>query len=187
MFFPLVAGACADSAVALGRIGQFLLAEEHAEPYTILPEAEFAIDAEGDFTWETVHAGKVSAEVQPDITENKDKNGEPPPPTEDKAVADVRSTVAEEKCEDEPETQKDVRGWFGRKSRGKPQPEPALPTNVQKEGETARGENVEKTEKPFELKDIDFKVGKGSFVVFLGPVGCGKVGPCLAHPCCACG
>ena len=51
MFFPLVvAGACADSAVVHERICQFILApEEEEEPYTIRPEAELAINAEGDF------------------------------------------------------------------------------------------------------------------------------------------
>ena len=54
MFFPGVIAAAADGAVALGRIGKFLTAEELAEPYAIRKESDFAIDVNGDFEWETV-------------------------------------------------------------------------------------------------------------------------------------
>ena len=45
---------CADAAVALGRIGSFLTAEELAEPYAIDKDCKHAIEVEGDFQWETV-------------------------------------------------------------------------------------------------------------------------------------
>ena len=45
---------CADAAVALGRIGSFLTAEELAEPYAIDKDSKHAIDVEGDFQWEAV-------------------------------------------------------------------------------------------------------------------------------------
>ncbi|KII85509.1 hypothetical protein PLICRDRAFT_145262 [Plicaturopsis crispa FD-325 SS-3] len=53
IFFPLVLAACTDAVVALGRISKFLTAEELEEPYSIDAESKNAVDAEGDFTWET--------------------------------------------------------------------------------------------------------------------------------------
>lgn len=164
-----MAGACADSAVALGRIGQFLLAEEQEEPYTIRPDAELAIDVEGNFTWETAHTGQASVEVQPDVTKNPDKNGEPPPSKDDKA----EETEKGEEDEGKKGEQKDGRGWFGRKGKGKSQP--VLPTEASKESEKEEKKEEKAEEKPFQLNDLDFKVPKGAFVVVLGPVGSGKV------------
>ena len=43
-----------DAFVALHRIGNFMRAEELAIPYEIDPNADAAIDVDGDFTWETV-------------------------------------------------------------------------------------------------------------------------------------
>ena len=168
MFFPLVAGACADSAVALGRIGQFLLAEE--EPYTICPEAELAINAEGDFTWETAHAFTAPTEVQPDVTKNSGKNGEPPPSKGDKGERTEKGLNEEEMSEGNQGKLKDGRGWFGRKGKS----QPVLPTDALKESKEEENQE-ERDEKPFGLNNLDFKVQKGSFVVVLGPVGSGKV------------
>ncbi|EPT04803.1 hypothetical protein FOMPIDRAFT_110493 [Fomitopsis schrenkii] len=120
MFFLLVAGAWADSAVALGRIGQFLLAEEQDELYTIHPEAELAIDADSDFTWETVHdTASASAEGQPDVTKNPNKSGEPTPPAGEKTK---ESEAGQRPGGGEKEGEKRRRGWFGRKGQARAEP-----------------------------------------------------------------
>ena len=169
MFFPLVAGACADSAVALGRIGQFLLAEEQEEPYTICPEAELAINAEGDFSWETAHACAAPTEVQPDVTNNSGKNGEPSKGDEGKRTEKILNE--EEKSEGNQGKSKDGREWFGRKDKS----QPVSPTDALKESKEEENQEEKDEEKPFGLNNLDFKVQKGSFVVVLGSVGSGKV------------
>ncbi|GJJ12857.1 hypothetical protein Clacol_007102 [Clathrus columnatus] len=73
VFIPFVFSACADAYVALGRIGEFLTAEELAEAYMIEPNMEeggtkFGVKVEGDFTWE-------SASAAPNKNAGKSKGG----------------------------------------------------------------------------------------------------------------
>ena len=165
MFFPMVVASSTDSIVALGRIGKFLTSEELDEPYTIAPESKLAIDAEGDFTWETAH--KPPPEKLPDFNKNQSKHGPPRPPPEKKD-----KKAKKEKAKDEKKGPK-RRGWFGRKGKD----EPVLPTHASEVDEQGgKDKKDEETEKPFELKDLSFKVPRGSFAVVLGPIGSGKVG-----------
>ncbi|GJE92383.1 multidrug resistance-associated ABC transporter [Phanerochaete sordida] len=60
IFFPMVIANTADAAVALGRIGSFLTAEELAEPYKIDKSSKYAVDVDGDFTWETAWKAAVA-------------------------------------------------------------------------------------------------------------------------------
>ncbi|KAL0575422.1 hypothetical protein V5O48_006538, partial [Marasmius crinis-equi] len=46
--------AFSDALVALRRIGSFLTAEELDEPYEVDAKTSYAIQVDGDFTWETV-------------------------------------------------------------------------------------------------------------------------------------
>lgn len=71
MFIPFVFSACSDAYVALGRIGEFLTAEELGEPYTIEDNmdgegAKWGVKVEGDFTWESANAAP---------NQSKDKSG----------------------------------------------------------------------------------------------------------------
>ena len=164
MFFPMVVASCTDSIVALGRIGKFLTSEELDEPYTIAPESKLAIDAEGDFTWETAH--KPPPEELPDFTKAHGKHGPPRPPPEKKDEKEKKDKAKDEKG-------RKRRGWFGRKGKD----EPELPTHGSDVDEKGSGidKTDEESEKPFELKDLSFKVPRGSFAVVLGPIGSGKV------------
>ncbi|KII85519.1 hypothetical protein PLICRDRAFT_319144 [Plicaturopsis crispa FD-325 SS-3] len=54
LYFPLVLSNCSDAVVALGRISEFLLAEELDKPYILDVESKDAVSVEGNFTWETV-------------------------------------------------------------------------------------------------------------------------------------
>ncbi|TFY55007.1 hypothetical protein EVJ58_g8525 [Rhodofomes roseus] len=153
MFFPMVVASCTDSIVALGRISDFLTSEELDEPYTIQSESKFAVDVEGDFTWETAH--KPPPEELPDLAgadrgKHGPSRGRPPQDKKDKQKADGKRSG----------------GWFGRKKKD----EPVLPT----EGSQEKTKDEEQEERPFELKDLNFKVSGGSFAVVLGPIGSGK-------------
>ncbi|KAG9227354.1 hypothetical protein CCMSSC00406_0004107 [Pleurotus cornucopiae] len=50
--FPIVLGSLSGAIVALNRISTFLLAEELPEPYPIDVNSKYAVDVDGDFTWE---------------------------------------------------------------------------------------------------------------------------------------
>lgn len=160
MFFPMVVASCTDSIVALGRIGQFLASEELDEPYTVEPENKLAIDAEGDFTWETAH--KPPPEALPDFTKAQSGHRAPASPKDKKDKKEKGQGKGEKGGR---------RGWFGRKGKD----EPVLPTDGSKVDEKDK-KDKETEEKPFELKDLSFKVPRGSFAVVLGPIGSGKVG-----------
>ncbi|RXW15854.1 hypothetical protein EST38_g10001 [Candolleomyces aberdarensis] len=63
VFFPFVLSALSDAIVALRRIGSFLTAEDLPKPYDIKDELKgVAVDAEGDFVWETVGDPNASDE-----------------------------------------------------------------------------------------------------------------------------
>jgi ABC-type glutathione transport system ATPase component len=53
IFLPFVFSTSSDAYVALGRIGAFLTAEELEEPYLIEEDSKYAVQINGDFTWET--------------------------------------------------------------------------------------------------------------------------------------
>lgn len=156
MTLPGVLAGAADSAVALGRVGKFLIAEELEESYTVKEESKYAIDVDGDFTWETAH---------------KPTTEEPDPKQEKPKVEDVK------KKEEKPETSTTPRkrGFFSKKKA-----EPVLPTTTEgekKEGETEppTTEPEKEAEKPFELLNVKLQVPRGSFVAIVGKVGSGKV------------
>jgi ATP-binding cassette, subfamily C (CFTR/MRP), member 1 len=102
-----------------------------------------------DFTWET--AGKI------DIEEPRDHT-----------VPTGKGTA---KSNDE--VKKSERSLFSRltKNTDKAGGEPTLPTIADDGGSLVK----EAVEKPFELKNLNLKVPKGSFIAIVGRIGCGKV------------
>ncbi|TFK62549.1 P-loop containing nucleoside triphosphate hydrolase protein, partial [Pluteus cervinus] len=70
IFLPFVLASISDSLVALRRISKFLLAEEMSEVYSIDYDRQFAVDVDGDFTWETV--GRLE---EPKFTGDDPKDG----------------------------------------------------------------------------------------------------------------
>ena len=137
---------CVDALVALGRIGKFLTAEDLEEPYAIDEEMKWAVKANATFAWETV--GKPAA-----IPGGKFGMG-------DKGKKD--------------DAAKKENG--GKKKKGKKGEKdgPIHPTNTSEA--SGSGENPEKKpdEKPFELRDLELNVPRGSFVAIVGRVGSGK-------------
>jgi ATP-binding cassette, subfamily C (CFTR/MRP), member 1 len=53
---PLILSSLSDALVALGRISQFLVAEDLPEPYLIDTNLHVAVQVDADFVWETVLA-----------------------------------------------------------------------------------------------------------------------------------
>jgi len=53
-FLPTALSSLSDVVVALGRISDFLSAEEFVESLLIDHEAKNGVEAEGDFTWEAI-------------------------------------------------------------------------------------------------------------------------------------
>ncbi|KAF8580407.1 multidrug resistance-associated ABC transporter [Ramaria rubella] len=75
-YIPFVFSSCSDAYVALGRIGLFLTADELAEPNTVRPESNYAVEVDGDFVWE---AGMVDIGNQSGSSagkKDKYKNGQ---------------------------------------------------------------------------------------------------------------
>ena len=62
LLFPFVLSLVTDAWVSLGRVGQFLTAEELEPSYPIDPSRKFAVDVDGDFTWEVSDIAKVTAD-----------------------------------------------------------------------------------------------------------------------------
>lgn len=57
--FPIVLGSLSGAIVALNRISTFLLAEELPEPYPIDMNSKYAVDVDGDFTWEVTEGAEA--------------------------------------------------------------------------------------------------------------------------------
>jgi ATP-binding cassette subfamily C (CFTR/MRP) protein 1 len=65
ILLPFVFSLCADAVVSLGRISEFLVAEELAPPYPIDPSLKYAVDVDADFTWEVSDPAKAGGEDAP--------------------------------------------------------------------------------------------------------------------------
>lgn len=61
---PFIFSLCADAVVSLGRVSEFLVAEELAPPYPIDPSRKFAVDIDADFTWEVSDPAKARGDDQ---------------------------------------------------------------------------------------------------------------------------
>lgn len=146
IYFPIVLASLSDALVAIRRIGQFLIAEDLAEPYKLDCDQKSAIDVDVDFTWETTMGlGKAEPKFQ-----GRGKGGS------GRTGGQGESGASQSKAG------------------GKPKGAPVLPTFDKKDVETIPKEKEE--EKPFELKNLKFSIPKGSFVGIVGRVGSGKVG-----------
>ncbi|KAL0958947.1 hypothetical protein HGRIS_014261 [Hohenbuehelia grisea] len=91
--FPFALGYLADSLVAFTRISGFLTAEELAQPYRISAESSYAIDADGDFTWE---AKVAEPAAEKDATSKSDGTNQNKPPKQAKDSNDVEQRTGGE-------------------------------------------------------------------------------------------
>ncbi|KAH8103355.1 multidrug resistance-associated ABC transporter [Cristinia sonorae] len=164
LWLPLIGASVAQALVAFSRVSKFLVAEEITDISVTNPESKLAIDAEGDFQWEStakLNSDTSTAETDKDKKAAEDKEKESPPNTD---------TI------DKPKK----KGWFSKKGK-----DPVLPTaqaqdekpEVEKTevtGESTPGSLADNEDKPFGLPDLQFKVAKGAFVAIVGRVGSGK-------------
>ncbi|KAJ2916152.1 hypothetical protein MD484_g4261, partial [Candolleomyces efflorescens] len=148
VFLPFVLSALSDAIVALRRIGSFLTAEDLPKPYDIKEELKgIAIDAEGDFAWETVE--------DPNASEEGGKFGQ-----------SKKGSKKGGKKGSSPKNGGDVL----------PRHNNSDPEKAQS-GDGAQDEKTETSsqeEKPFELKNLNLKIPKGAFIGIVGRVGSGK-------------
>jgi ATP-binding cassette subfamily C (CFTR/MRP) protein 1 len=149
LMLPFVLAGLSDGAVSLRRISKFLTAEELAEPYTIDYERKFAVDVEGDFTWE----------IASKPVEGGQESGHSVKVQDEKIAQTIKPNKG---------------GIF----RGKGRKAPALPMTAEGgRSDDANEKDVDNRadEKPFELNNLKLKVPKGAFVAIVGRVGSGKV------------
>lgn len=144
-FFPLVIANTADAAVAIGRIGSFLTAEELPDPFEIDPKREDAIAVDGDFQWEAANPAASAGKFQ-----TGKSSGGPGHKKDEKPKKDAS-------------TSRKRRSLFGKKT------DSVLPVTA-----TAVDAEEKKVEEPFGLKNLELKIKKGSFVAIVGTVGSGK-------------
>ena len=137
-----------------------MTAEELAEPYKIDSNAEYAIEVDGSFQWETAYKN-ANAGAKFDTGKKHHGHGH--------GHGDKAKDEAKDKSNADGKAKK---GFFGKGKK-----EPVLPVT---DGKTEKGEDEkEKAEdQPFELTDLRLKIPKGSFVAVVGRVGSGKVGLC---------
>lgn len=135
----------ADAAVAIGRIGTFLTAEELPDPFEIDPKREDAIAVDGDFQWEAANPAASAAKFQ-----TGKSSGGPGHKKDEKPKKDAS-------------TSRKRRSLFGKKT------DSVLPVTA------PAVDAEKKVEEPFGLKNLELKIKKGSFVAIVGTVGSGKV------------
>jgi ABC-type glutathione transport system ATPase component len=143
----------AESIVGIGRISTFLTAEELADPYTRDPASKYAIDVDGDFTWEVVEA----AEEEYDD------------PFASAASKELRKAEAKKREKAQKKAKKDAE-----KARKKGLPLPTTAITEEKQEIPP--------DPPFELKGLKLAISRGSFVGIVGQVGSGKVLSSITYP-----
>jgi ABC-type multidrug transport system fused ATPase/permease subunit len=150
VFLPFVLSALSDAIVALRRIGSFLTAEDLPKPYDIKDELKgIAIDAEGDFAWETVDDPNASGESGKFGHSKKGSKKGGKKDSSRKNGGDVLP-------------------------RHNSDPEKVQPGDGAQDQRTGAEETSSQEEKPFELKNVNLKIPKGAFIGIVGRVGSGK-------------
>lgn len=147
--FPLVLSLLTDAIVGLVRVQKFLIADELVDPYTVDASAKHAVEVDGDFTWET--AGKLN---------EKDKDEPDDPFRKALKKRDEKEKAKREKKEKK-EALKSKRG--------------VLPVTAETGTDEKDAKETAEAEKPFELKNLNLTIPRGSFTAIVGRVGSGKV------------
>jgi ATP-binding cassette subfamily C (CFTR/MRP) protein 1 len=151
-----VVSSLSEAVVALRRISKYLLAEELQEQPDIAYGLKYAIEADGDFTWETASPAGTT--------------------TSSDGIAKTAPAGRVGEKELSPSDSKG-RGPFARRKRM--EEASILPTGAKAEQENRQADATvpmsKEDRQPFELKSVGLKVPRGSFVAIVGPVGSGKV------------
>ncbi|KAL0564979.1 hypothetical protein V5O48_017054, partial [Marasmius crinis-equi] len=95
---PVIMTAFSDALVALRRIGSFLTAEELDEPYEVDAKTSYAIQVDGDFTWETVSKPDGNGRPKnPRENPGLKKSAKPEDPSNEKADSSSPKPLQEDK------------------------------------------------------------------------------------------
>jgi ATP-binding cassette subfamily C (CFTR/MRP) protein 1 len=143
-----VLSALSNALVALGRISDFLTAEELPEPYKISQGSPTAVHVQGSFTWES---------VAPSDTEELTKKS-----SDQTRKQDDSKKTAKRDSKAAPVLPSSTVDFLDEKVKQIPHEELG---NV----------NGNDDEKPFELTNLSITVPHGAFIGIVGRVGCGKV------------
>lgn len=160
---PLIFSVCSDAYVSLGRIGGFLLAEEQEAAFMIKRDAKYAVDIDGDFTWEVVDPTKV--------TNTKGVVGNATSAKE--IMAQAKEAARGQPKKDKKDKKVDKEGAKDKSGTNSPLPSGSGLGNSGAVTPTVQEEEEDQS-KPFALEGLDLKIPQGSFVAISGRIGSGK-------------
>lgn len=101
---PFVFSLCADAVVSLGRVSEFLVAEELAPPYPIDPSLKHAIEVDADFTWEVSDPAKAKGDDNGPKIGKSTKRERPKKRTEKKPQREAKGTPSPQQSEEPSQT-----------------------------------------------------------------------------------
>jgi hypothetical protein len=162
-----------DAWVSLGRVGAFLTAEELPPPYPVDKSSKYAINCDGDFTWEVSDPAKADGGAD---KKGKGGPGGPKGKGKDKSKDGKKDKTADKK---DKKDKKDKNADKKEKSKknGEPSKDPAgsgsgtaTATGTIDEG----GDDDVEESGVFHLNNLKIKVPKGQFVALVGKIGSGK-------------
>jgi ATP-binding cassette subfamily C (CFTR/MRP) protein 1 len=173
IFLPVVLASSADAAVALERISKYLLAEELGEPFMLEGDSEWAVEINnGSFVWETAtpthdpkkgkkgKTGKTGGDAKDDLEKkeiNETKRGKG---LKEGLFRNKKAASSAPKLSNE----RDALSIHSGASSITLTPTPQACPSIQ---------SREEDEKPFELRNLNLQIPKGSFVAIVGRVGTG--------------
>lgn len=148
---PLVIGQVVDAWSSMGRIQEFLIAEEQADDFTWDLEGEHAVTvSHGDFTWERT-ISRDPEKAGGDLKKNSDKKAE----KDEKAIRKKRDLKIQPPSNVETEKE-----------------DPEKTKNL---AHTIDDNSSEETQvEPFRLHDMNITTGRGELIAVIGGVGSGK-------------
>ncbi|KDQ52618.1 hypothetical protein JAAARDRAFT_40221 [Jaapia argillacea MUCL 33604] len=150
IMLPIMLAVVVEAVISLGRISKFLVAEELDEPFEVDLECPNAVEVEGGgFSWEVTLRDGDPGEKSPGVIGN---NGDP------------KSA----------EKEKGAKGRKGKKGKGKKKGDKTTPVSDDSTGVDGSSGEEARTPTPFELKDVNVTIPRGSFIAIVGRVGCGK-------------
>lgn len=160
---PMIFSVCSDAYVSLGRIGEFLLAEEQQATFVVKQGAEYAVDVEGDFTWEVVDPNKI-----------KNTKGVVGNATSAKEImAQAKEATRQQRGKDKKGKKTDKKGTKRHSGTDTPLASGSGAANSGAVTPTVQEEEKDHN-KPFELENLNLKIRQGSFVAISGRIGSGK-------------
>lgn len=156
LLLPFVIGLSSDAWISLGRVGAFLTAEELPPPYPVDPSSKFAIDCDGDFTWEVSDPALATGSAP-----GKGKGG--PGGAKGKGKGADKGAKKDKKEDKKKAKQKPTNGEPSNDASGS-----GTATATGTVDESGEEDHV------FQLNDLKIKVPKGHFVALVGRIGSGK-------------